>query len=266
MHVFVAGPGLALQPQRHSRQPDVILGPKGGRVRRFKPPECVSVRRQIRDDFMKRQRGRGRRSGGGGNNPNRHFESNGPDVKIRGSAQQILDKYLQYARDAQTSGDRVMSEAYFQHAEHYQRLLASMQPKEKPKREREDGDTEETSAETDSETSNEAKTDAEKPESSDDTGEDKPRRSRSRTPREKPESDPLEVVDADASEAPQPETAEAEEEAPKPKRRRTYKKREPEADSAADEAGGVMATLSRGRSKPEASESEPSEDVDTPAK
>ena len=46
---------------------------------------------------MKRQRGRNRRSGGGGNNPNRHYESNGPDVKIRGSAQQVLEKYLQYA-------------------------------------------------------------------------------------------------------------------------------------------------------------------------
>jgi hypothetical protein len=78
---------------------------------------------------MKRSRGRNRRNGGSNQNnaftnPNRHFESVGPDVKIRGSAQQVLDKYLQYARDAQTSGDRILSEAYFQFAEHYQRIVA----------------------------------------------------------------------------------------------------------------------------------------------
>ncbi|MFN4225279.1 MAG: DUF4167 domain-containing protein [Hyphomonas sp.] len=80
---------------------------------------------------MKRSRGRNRRSGGNQqnafNNPNRHFESVGPDVKIRGSAQQVLEKYLQYGRDAQTSGDRILSEAYFQYAEHYQRIVAKQQ-------------------------------------------------------------------------------------------------------------------------------------------
>ena len=77
---------------------------------------------------MKRSRGRNRRPGGNQqnafNNPNRHFESVGPDVKIRGSAQQVLEKYQQYARDAHTSGDRILSEAYFQYAEHYQRIVA----------------------------------------------------------------------------------------------------------------------------------------------
>ena len=77
---------------------------------------------------MKRSRGRNRRSGGNPqnafNNPNRHYESVGPDVKIRGSAQQVLEKYQQYARDAHTSGDRELSEAYHQYAEHYQRIVA----------------------------------------------------------------------------------------------------------------------------------------------
>ena len=83
---------------------------------------------------MKRPRGRGRRNNNSNhNNPNKHFESNGPDVRIRGSAQQILDKYMQYARDAQTSGDRVNAENYFQHAEHYLRVLAKLKPKEQPK-------------------------------------------------------------------------------------------------------------------------------------
>jgi hypothetical protein len=81
---------------------------------------------------MKRQRGRGRKPGGGGggghHNPNRTFESNGPDVKVRGSAQTIFEKYQQLARDAQSSGDRVMAENYLQHAEHYFRIVRASQP------------------------------------------------------------------------------------------------------------------------------------------
>jgi hypothetical protein len=73
-----------------------------------------------------RSRGRGNRKGGGGgggNIINRVFDSAGPEGKVRGTPQQIIDKYLSLARDAQTSGDRVMSENFLQHAEHYQRLL-----------------------------------------------------------------------------------------------------------------------------------------------
>ncbi|KQZ14638.1 hypothetical protein ASD44_11600 [Mesorhizobium sp. Root554] len=63
-----------------------------------------------------------------GPNPlNRNYESNGPDVKIRGSAQQIAEKYATLARDATSSGDRVMAENYLQHAEHYNRIIAAAQ-------------------------------------------------------------------------------------------------------------------------------------------
>lgn len=69
-------------------------------------------------------------SGGGGGgiplNRNHVFDSNGPDVRIRGTAQQLSEKYLQLGRDATSSGDRVMAEAYFQHAEHYFRILNAM--------------------------------------------------------------------------------------------------------------------------------------------
>lgn len=58
----------------------------------------------------------------------RTFESNGPDVKIRGTAAHVADKYVQLARDAQASGDPVAAENYFQHAEHYYRILAAAQP------------------------------------------------------------------------------------------------------------------------------------------
>jgi hypothetical protein len=71
-----------------------------------------------------RSRGRGNRKGGGGGNVvNRVYDSAGPEGKVRGTPQQIIDKYLSLARDAQTTGDRVMSENFLQHAEHYQRLL-----------------------------------------------------------------------------------------------------------------------------------------------
>jgi hypothetical protein len=57
----------------------------------------------------------------------RSYESNGPDVKIRGNAHHVAEKYLQLARDAHTGGDPVAAENYLQHAEHYFRLIASAQ-------------------------------------------------------------------------------------------------------------------------------------------
>jgi hypothetical protein len=96
---------------------------------------------------MKRQRGRGRRPGGGhqhgnhGNNPNRPMESNGPEnTKVRGPASLVFERYLQYARDAASSGDRVLSENYLQHADHYFRLVRMMQPAMPAPVERFDGD------------------------------------------------------------------------------------------------------------------------------
>lgn len=72
----------------------------------------------------KRMRGRNRKS----HNPlTRVYESNGPDVKIRGAASHIAEKYVQLARDAQASGDPVGAENYYQHAEHYFRLIATAQ-------------------------------------------------------------------------------------------------------------------------------------------
>jgi len=75
---------------------------------------------------VKRSRGRGRRPQNNHNhhhNHNRAFDSTGPDVKIRGTAAHVYEKYLQLARDAGSAGDRVMQENYLQHAEHYYRIL-----------------------------------------------------------------------------------------------------------------------------------------------
>ncbi len=79
----------------------------------------------MRPGQNKRMRGRNNRKG-----PNpltRSYESTGPDVKIRGTAQHIAEKYLQLARDAQSSGDTVVAENYLQHAEHYFRIIAAAQ-------------------------------------------------------------------------------------------------------------------------------------------
>jgi hypothetical protein len=78
-----------------------------------------------------KNRSRGRNNNGGrkhGNPLSRNYESNGPDVKVRGNASHIAEKYLQLARDAQSSGDSVMAENYLQHAEHYFRILSAAQP------------------------------------------------------------------------------------------------------------------------------------------
>ena len=91
-----------------------------------------------------RQRSRGGRNGGGGgggghhhkqhhnHNPNRPpnrnqiFDSSGPDVRVRGNAHQVFDKYQALAREAAASGDRIAAEAYFQYADHYFRVIQSM--------------------------------------------------------------------------------------------------------------------------------------------
>ena len=89
-----------------------------------------------------------------GQNPmTRVFESNGPDIKIRGTASHVAEKYVQLARDARSSGDPVAAENYYQHAEHYFRLIAAAQeqfrqnqPQPRPDAElaTEDGDDEES--------------------------------------------------------------------------------------------------------------------------
>jgi hypothetical protein len=77
-----------------------------------------------------RNRSNQNRGDGGrrGQNPmTRVFESNGPDIKIRGTASHVAEKYVQLARDARSSGDPVAAENYYQHAEHYFRLIAAAQ-------------------------------------------------------------------------------------------------------------------------------------------
>lgn len=104
--------------------------------------------RQGPNNQQRRGRGRGgngggNNGGGGGNNGNgggnrrqngplRHqnYDSSGPDVRIRGNAFQVYEKYQALARDAHTSGDRVAAENYLQHAEHYYRIICQINEQE----------------------------------------------------------------------------------------------------------------------------------------
>ncbi|HEY1721367.1 MAG TPA: DUF4167 domain-containing protein [Magnetospirillaceae bacterium] len=76
---------------------------------------------------------RGRMNNGGGGGGKRHmpmrtnqtYDSNGPDIRVRGNAHQVLEKYLALARDASSQGDRIAAENFYQHAEHYFRTINS---------------------------------------------------------------------------------------------------------------------------------------------
>jgi hypothetical protein len=187
----------------------------------------------VGETAMKRQRGRGRKPGGH-HQPNRSFESTGPDVKVRGNAATIYEKYLQLARDASSSGDRVMAESYLQHAEHYFRVMRAMQPAQPPPQvfdrfghtyESEDEDDGGDEAEADAETGVEAGAEAgggpqpyQQREPRDhrgdrgDRGGDRPRRfDRDREPREARE--PREFREPREPREPRPEGAEGEDRA-----------------------------------------------------
>jgi len=90
----------------------------------------------------RRQRNRGGSGSNrrGGQQKMQVFDSNGPDVRIRGTAHQVSEKYLALAKDAASSGDRTLAENYLQHAEHYQRIINSWVQEETAKQEQKQAD------------------------------------------------------------------------------------------------------------------------------
>ncbi len=80
----------------------------------------------------KRSRGRGNGRRPFTNTRTQVFDSSGPEVRIRGNAYQVHEKYLALARDATSAGDRIAAENYYQHAEHYYRILTSRSEEERP--------------------------------------------------------------------------------------------------------------------------------------
>lgn len=98
-----------------------------------------------------RSRSKQNRNRSVGNVVNRVFDSSGPEGKVRGTPQQIIEKYNQLARDAQLSNDRVATENFQQHAEHYLRLLGEAQREQEARREQQERDNRERQAERDRE-------------------------------------------------------------------------------------------------------------------
>jgi len=224
------------------------------------------MRQGSNNQSNRRGRGRGhnhnhnRRHNNHGGNRNQNYDSNGPQGRIRGTAKQVYEKYLQLAKDAISAGDRVLAESLYQHADHYGRIAAQFAPKPKPEQDENvssenvaDSNVQEDSADNDSEddTRREAKAvtveiaeeapqvssveEAPKPE---EKAEEKPKRRAPtrRAPRKKVESDKPKLgggsnavpdflarpVEVDAPAADTPEASpEAEE---KPKRRTTTRR------------------------------------------
>ncbi|MBW4708086.1 DUF4167 domain-containing protein [Roseobacter sp. YSTF-M11] len=150
----------------------------------------------------------------GGNVVNRVFDSSGPEGKVRGTPQQIIEKYNQLARDAQLSNDRVAAENFQQHAEHYTRLLSEAQREIEARREEQERQNRERQAERDRERAErqerEATQAAEQPPQSDmpvqegdsnlvETPESQPKPKRA--PRRKPRPKPDTPGDAPSGEA-----------------------------------------------------------------
>jgi hypothetical protein len=71
--------------------------------------------------------------GGGGHNKGQGYEGGGQELRVRGNAYQVLEKYLQLARDAGSAGDRVAAENFLQHADHYYRVLSAMNDGQRPR-------------------------------------------------------------------------------------------------------------------------------------
>lgn len=167
----------------------------------------------------------------GGNVVNRVFDSSGPEGKVRGTPQQIIDKYNQLARDAQLSNDRVAAENFQQHAEHYLRLLSEAQREMEARREEQERQNRERQAERDRERAERQERDA----------------ARQADPAEAPQPD---VMGFDADAPVQPESGlvetpegqgadpaaapEAKERKEKPARRPRTRKPKPAPEQAAD--------------------------------
>lgn len=114
------------------------------------PPLCRGTDNKLMRSTKSRSRNKSNRQRSLGNIVNRVFDSSGPEGKVRGTPQQIIEKYLTLARDAQLSNDRVAEQSFFQHAEHYTRMLgdalreqAERQQQNNPRDDdsREDGDS-----------------------------------------------------------------------------------------------------------------------------
>ncbi|WP_299785587.1 DUF4167 domain-containing protein [uncultured Marivita sp.] len=159
-----------------------------------------------------------------GNVVNRVFDSSGPEGKVRGTPQQIIDKYNQLARDAQLSNDRVNAENFQQHAEHYMRLLSEAQREQDARREQQERENRERQQQRDADRGNR----------SDNDQQQNNQQSQNNDPANAPQPDVMATSGDDNSDSGLVETPEAKaEDKPKKPRapRKPRKKPEPQADA-----------------------------------
>ena len=90
----------------------------------------------MRHGTSNRRRSRGNGGRRGNNQRMQVFDSNGPDVRIRGTAHQVAEKYMALAKDASSVGDTILAESYLQHAEHYTRIIGSWDKEDQEKPEK----------------------------------------------------------------------------------------------------------------------------------
>jgi len=187
-----------------------------------------------------------------GNVVNRVFDSSGPEGKVRGTPQQVIDKYNQLARDAQLSGDRVAAENFQQHAEHYLRLLGSAQKEQDAKREEQERQNRERQAERDRQADRDrerAKRQEREGNGGEMVGDDQPQHHQNDQPpqgegksKRQPRSDVLETTgdepDSGLVETPESKSGDTggQQDAPQEKPKRTRKPRTPKA-KASDNGG-----------------------------
>ncbi len=174
-----------------------------------------------------RSRNKPNRNRSVGNVVNRVFDSSGPEGKVRGTPQQIIEKYNQLARDAHLSGDRVATENFQQHAEHYLRLLGAAQKEQDARREQQERENRERQQERDRERTRRQEQEANAPSSTPPTTD----------PFDTPQPDIVEPSDTE-SDSGLVETPESKP-APKPKRTRKpkpVKAAEPETDEPKGDA------------------------------
>lgn len=180
----------------------------------------------------------------GGNIINRVFDSSGPDGKVRGTPQQIIEKYTQLHRDGVLSGDRVDAENFAQHAEHYKRLLAEAQREVDQRREEQEAQNRERQAERDRERNEriraqEAASNDEHPAQQNNNAHDE-RRPAAAAPQQQPDLGVMDQPVIDSPEEAESGLVETPEEKPKPRARKPRAPRKPkpapEGDSPAPEA------------------------------
>ncbi|MBO9396176.1 DUF4167 domain-containing protein [Shimia sp. R9_1] len=181
-----------------------------------------------------RSRNKSNRNRPSGNIVNRVFDSSGPEGKVRGTPQQVIDKYNQLARDSQLSNDRVATENFQQHAEHYQRMLNEAQREQEARREEQERQNRERQAERD----RERRERMERQEREANGGEGK---AQPQADEAMPTVDPSEAEQPDlivdvAEESALVETPETQPEAPKPAPKKAPRKRAPRKKAPAPAA------------------------------